>query len=210
MATCAVLGQAVGTAAAIAQKYSLSPRGVYQQKLHELQQTLLHEDCHLPFVKREPAKLTVNATVYAKDVPHVERLLNGYEREFEKNGVEIPVGTAVTLQLCKAETLHGVRLVLDSDLNRLTVGGSEYMPDKTTVCNIPLTMTPVKLPDGFAREITVQYCDTNDEWHTVQTVLDNRKRLLLFPVECCAKAVRFTVDRWWFGKTAKVLSFSVY
>ena len=33
MATCSLLGQAVGTAAAVAVKNSLNPRGVYQNKL---------------------------------------------------------------------------------------------------------------------------------------------------------------------------------
>ncbi|NLK08651.1 MAG: FAD-dependent oxidoreductase [Firmicutes bacterium] len=33
MATCALLGQAVGTAASIAVKNSLTPRGVYKEKI---------------------------------------------------------------------------------------------------------------------------------------------------------------------------------
>lgn len=39
MATCSVIGQAVGTAASIAVKNNLSPRGVYREKLGELKQT---------------------------------------------------------------------------------------------------------------------------------------------------------------------------
>jgi hypothetical protein len=41
MATCSLLGQAVGTAAAIAVKDSLTPRGVGQSKIHDLQQQLI-------------------------------------------------------------------------------------------------------------------------------------------------------------------------
>jgi len=45
--TCAVLGQAAGTAAAIAKKYGVLPRGV-NEHIHELQQTLLKDDAFLP------------------------------------------------------------------------------------------------------------------------------------------------------------------
>ena len=46
MATCAVMGQAAGTAAAICNKYGISPRKLYEDKskLQELQQTLLRDD----------------------------------------------------------------------------------------------------------------------------------------------------------------------
>ena len=44
MATCALLGEAVGRAAAIAAKYSLTPHGVYKEKINELQDSLLRGD----------------------------------------------------------------------------------------------------------------------------------------------------------------------
>jgi len=46
MATCAVMGQALGTAAALCTRYNLSPRRLYEDKprLAELQQTLLRDD----------------------------------------------------------------------------------------------------------------------------------------------------------------------
>jgi hypothetical protein len=53
MATCATLGQAVGTAAAIAVRDDLSPRGVYENRIKELQQMLMDDDCYLPWHKRE-------------------------------------------------------------------------------------------------------------------------------------------------------------
>ncbi len=48
MATCAVMGQAVGTAAAFAAKEGLSNRKVCQQQLEPIQQTLLATGAHLP------------------------------------------------------------------------------------------------------------------------------------------------------------------
>ncbi len=47
MATCAVMGEAAGTAAALCVKHGLSPRGIYESKLDELQQTLLRHDASI-------------------------------------------------------------------------------------------------------------------------------------------------------------------
>lgn len=47
MATCACLGEAAGTAAALCVKYGLTPRELYQTKLIELQQTLLRNDASI-------------------------------------------------------------------------------------------------------------------------------------------------------------------
>jgi hypothetical protein len=44
-------GQAAGTAAAIAAKHNSSPRGVYEDHITELQQTLLRDGCYLMGVK---------------------------------------------------------------------------------------------------------------------------------------------------------------
>ncbi len=46
-------GQAIGTAAALAARCDTTPRGVYQQHIAELQQTLLKDGCYLPGVRNE-------------------------------------------------------------------------------------------------------------------------------------------------------------
>jgi hypothetical protein len=51
MATCALLGQAVGAAAALAAAYGETPHGVYKNHLAELQSRLLDADCFLPYSK---------------------------------------------------------------------------------------------------------------------------------------------------------------
>lgn len=52
MATCAVGGQAVGTAAYIALREGISPRGV-NDHIHELQQTLIRDDCYIPGIAND-------------------------------------------------------------------------------------------------------------------------------------------------------------
>lgn len=53
MATCAVMGQAAGTAAAIAAKHNANPRDIYLHYLKEYQQTLLREDGAILGIKNQ-------------------------------------------------------------------------------------------------------------------------------------------------------------
>lgn len=70
MATCSTMGQAVGTAAAIAVREGSGPRGVYQHHLTELQTTLMDDDAWLPFSRRPISQLTAEARL-------VERIPEG-------------------------------------------------------------------------------------------------------------------------------------
>jgi len=61
MRTCAIIGQAVGIAAALAVRYGVSPREVYHHHLQELQQLLMINDAYLPGIARKPNKLVAQA-----------------------------------------------------------------------------------------------------------------------------------------------------
>ena len=63
MATCALLGQAIGTAAAIATKYGTSPRGVYENHIAELKNTLMEDDAYLPRNTLKASPLTAKARI---------------------------------------------------------------------------------------------------------------------------------------------------
>ena len=67
MGTCALLGQAVGTAAALAVERGCSPRDIYRHHIAELQTQLMDDDCYLPWHRRpipalsRVARLTASA-----------------------------------------------------------------------------------------------------------------------------------------------------
>ena len=66
IATCAIIGQAAGTAAFLCIKYGTTPRDVGKRHIHELQQLLLKQDCYIPHVKNEdPTDLARLANVSA-------------------------------------------------------------------------------------------------------------------------------------------------
>ncbi len=86
MATCAVMGQAVGTAAALCARDGLSPRQLYMQKPHlrELQQTLLRDDQTIKHARNEDsadvartARVIASAS-YKSSQP--ENVVDGYVR----------------------------------------------------------------------------------------------------------------------------------
>ena len=67
MRTCSVIGQAVGTAVAIAKRYGVGPRAVGQEHIDELQQTLLYDDAYLPGIARQPDPAFEDATPLASN-----------------------------------------------------------------------------------------------------------------------------------------------
>ncbi len=87
MATCSVVGQAAGTAAALCARHGLHPRQLYEQKprLRELQQTLLRDDQTIKGVSNQDpndlarlAKVTAS-TSYGLTRP--ENVINGLVRD---------------------------------------------------------------------------------------------------------------------------------
>ena len=67
---------------ALAVRDHLTPRGVYEQRLHELRQTLMDDDCYLPFARREVPELTKNAALECAS-PDAENLRNGLDRPID-------------------------------------------------------------------------------------------------------------------------------
>ena len=125
MATCAVGGQAVGTAAAIAVRRGILPREVGAH-ITELQQTLLRDDCYIPGIRNEDADdLLRNAQASASHA------LPGCEAENVLSGVARTVGECancwaayeadnptLTLRLAEPAAVRQIQLTFDSNLSR--------------------------------------------------------------------------------------------
>lgn len=210
MATCAILGQAVGTAAFVAHRYAMSPRDVYHDKMKELQQTLIYDDCYLPHIKAQWPAFMQGAAVTCGGRDLSERLLNGEERQFEKNGVEVTCGEPLVVAFSRPKTAERIRIVLDSDLNRETIGARDFIPEKATICNIPLCLETVHLPEYLAKNIQVDFMDENSDWHPLCTVCKNRKRLLNIAVRQKCAAIRITPQAAWGGEKVRLFSIGVF
>ncbi|WP_409344078.1 FAD-dependent oxidoreductase [Paenibacillus sp. MBLB4367] len=108
MATCAIIGEAAGTGAALCAQKGVSPRELYASHLSELQQTLLRQDASIVGLHNEDrSDLALQASVTASST--LTRL-----------AVEQPVNTAslhtdIALLLPADAPLNGLELLVDAD-----------------------------------------------------------------------------------------------
>ena len=127
MGTCAVAGQAAGTAAAIAIEKKCTPREVGQH-IHQLQQTLLRDDCHIPgFVNQDEKDLMRTAQISASDWDRgyePELAANGRSREDENSSncwqadMEKGVCPELTADFGREKVIREIRIKFDSNLSR--------------------------------------------------------------------------------------------
>ena len=171
MATCALLGQALGTATAMAVKNNVKIENI---DIPKLQQTLMDDDCFLPWQKREVSDMTRNAECNADTVR------NGNYRG-EENPWKGKHGDTVEYTFEKDTDIHEIRLVFDSDLNRKY----ENMP-----CNYPLIQPKFKLPQTLIKEYRIEGADSQGRLYTF-TVKNNHQRLVKHTVNWNVKQIRF-------------------
>lgn len=201
MATCAIVGQAVGTAASIAVKNDLPPRGVYQKKINELKQMLMEDDCYLPWNKREIPELTKEARLTASE-GNPEALRNGYDRTIgnEENRWKSSLDSWVEYSFKDSRKISEMRFVFDSNLNR---GGHNM------ACCYPLDMEDIKVPETMIKKFRIETMNDSEEWRTVLNVTNNYQRLVRIKCDVEAKAVRFIPEETWGDTKASVFSWDI-
>lgn len=130
MATCSVIGQAVGTAAAICAKNKLLPRELAADKkrLGELQQQLLRDDQTIRHRRNEDAlDLARQAEVTASDAvadSDPASVINGFVRDLpgkweNRWGADlVPGGAWLQLDWQQPQTLRQVQLTFDTGFHR--------------------------------------------------------------------------------------------
>lgn len=171
MATCSILGQALGTAVAMSVK---NGSGVENVDIKALQQKLLADDCYIPWQKREVPELTRKAKCSAEIVS------NGIERGEENLWIG-KEGDVVEYEFNKDAEISQIRLVFDSDLNR----DYHNMP-----CNYPLVQDKFKLPSTLIKEYIVEGVNENGERVSLH-IKDNHQRFVRHSVNWNIKNIKF-------------------
>ena len=126
MGTCAVGGQAVGTAAALCIKHECMPRGILAH-INELQQTLLRDDCYIPGLRNtdvnDMARLATVSASSEREGCEALNVINGISRiegdsknKWVSDGIS-ESGETLTLSLDKPSTVSQVRLTFDTNFN---------------------------------------------------------------------------------------------
>lgn len=185
MATCALCGQAVGTAAAVTKKYGCTPDGVYENHLDELQENLLWDDCMLPHHPRVPAALTKNAalTVNGKKDEKAECLRDGNDRE---NVYECEPFDVIEYRFASPVPVEEVRIIFDSDLNRQTLPGDRCERTHMTRCNLLPDSPVMHLPATLCKAFRVE-AEVNGQTKVLAESKDNARRRVT--VKCNEKEV---------------------
>lgn len=186
MGTCAVGGQAVGTAAALCIKYDCDPRGA-QEHMRELQQMLLKDDAYIPGIWNEDPKdlarrAKVTATSAREGCPP-ENVINGISRDEDGHrnlwisGKGRTEGEMLTLHLADRQPVSEVHLTFDSNF---------HYPIKITLSRKRQAQQRIGVPPELIRDYTVTLWQ-GDKKATKQTVTENvqRKNIVTFPTTEC-------------------------
>lgn len=183
MATCSLLGQAVGAAAAIATREGISPHGVYLDHIKELQTLLLNDDCFLPHKRREISDTCLCATIIGGD----DSLRNGEDRanvtyDTEKAGVDVKAGSSVVYKLDTPTEIDSVHIVFDSDLDRETIEADSWCEkNHVTRANVTLNAPVMHMPKTLCKSFVLTAKNESGEI-TLLNVDNNIKRAYHIPV----------------------------
>ena len=188
MATCSLLGQAVGTAAAICVEDACLPADVSASKVDTLQTRLMEDDCWLPGHVRSCSPLMQAAQLTATS-GDVARLLDGHERDADKlaHAWEGSVGASIELKWDAPKEVDCLRLVFDSQLS----------DDKRMPCRYGLKDKPMRVPKTMVRAFTVEVKTAGGDWIELHRIEDNVRRLWVLPVGQSVSAIRWTGHSTW-------------
>lgn len=211
MGTCAIGGQAVGTAAAMAIQKGCTPREVGERYIRQLQQTLLKNDCYIPGIRNtDPHDLARTATVTASsetDAGLASNVINGIsrsegtEKNYWESGELKDGGESIQLDLKCPETIHQLRLTFDTNLS------GEIMPSLTRI----VRDRQVKgLPHELVRDYKVTlYRDGREAWNC--GVCDNGQRLNVLEVPGVeADRLEITVTATYGLERARIYEVRIY
>lgn len=211
MATCALLGEAVGTAANVAREFGLTPQGVYESKLDVLQQRLMENGCFLPFNIRRIALVCLAATLPAE----YENLRNGIDRNNHTYGdtdyrVTLKLEEPVTYTWSEPVALHNVHLQFDTDLERETLPGHWIERQRSMRANRTPESPSTHLPNTLVKGYTVTAETTSGIVVLAETDCNLVGCVNVKVPEGLYKSVTFTPHSCWGpASEARIFSFDV-
>lgn len=211
MGTCAVCGQAVGTAAALAARFSCSPDEVYRDHLELLQDTLLFNDCLLPHHPRKISPLTKQADIYlnGKYVSQLEALRDGNDRE---NVFECAPDSVLEYAFAVPVSIKRIRIIFDSDLDRKTLPGDWCERKHMTRCNLLPDSPVMRLPSTLCKEFTLSVKHTDGSETILRECSENARRAMI--VRCNEENAERVILKLMSansdGETLRLFSFEIY
>lgn len=209
--TCAVGGQAVGTAAALCIKKGLAPSEL-SPYIVELQQQLLKDDCYIPgYRNQDPADLALQAVISAsseKSDCKARYVINGITRaEGDQSNCweSLPlngVPQSIQLNWDNPHSISEIRITFDPELT------TEIMP---TIISSIRDRQPEGVPPQLVRDYRTELLLKDIPVWTA-TVTNNAQRLniLTIPQGIHADTLRISVDATNGIDTARIFEIRAY
>ena len=210
MGTCAVGGQAVGTAAAIAVQNDCSPRQVGEKYIRQLQQKLLKNDCYIPgHANQDEKDMARSAQVTAtSQIPGGEavNVINGVSRGVNDKtncwiSESLEQHQSISLALKETAVVREVRLTFDTDLSH------EIQP--TLIKNVKKRQ-PKYLPVELVKDYQVELIAGGNVVAS-QQISENGQRLNVLQFEDVAcDTVKITVQATHGCNSARIFEIRIY
>lgn len=210
MATCGLVGQAAGCAAAIAIRNGILPRGVYEQHIGELQQMLMEDDCYLPYHQRSVSPLMQQAELTA-DGAAAPVLTNGVDRPVGdvQNCWEGSCGSELCITFQQETPVAGMRIVFDSELNRESWKELNHQiklyPQH---CNVYADEKDVYVPQALVKAFRVEG-ERNGNWEVLYREENNYQRLVKIPLDGAYSKLKLVPEKTWGAETVRIYALEV-
>lgn len=198
MATCAMLGQAVGTAAALCTRDGRVPRHYASGgPLRELQATLMDDDSWLPSYARPVGELAKAARLCGEG--DVAVLIDGHDRKIgdEAHSWIGEVGSAIEFRWETPQWIGGARFTFDSNLNN----------EKRMPCSYPQKGDRCLVPSSLVKDFWLEALVEDGTWRVVARVEGNYHRLVRVEVGVQALALRLITESTWGAEQARIFAF---
>ena len=206
MATCAILGQAMGTAASMCILRGISPAEVADHEIGVLQKKLKDAGCYIPWQTREIPRLTREASSNLS-AEQLAVLHNGKERPDADMSVEyirLRKGESIRYTFDEEKTLNALRICFDPDFTRKSQSRHGKMRVFAQKCNTGLDFEPMKVAKTLVKAFTV-YVDGKEVYSTSTY----HNALFRLPLGMQGREIEIRFDETWGSETVHVFSCDV-
>ena len=186
MATCSLLGQAAGTAAAVAIQSGQTVREAASSQIKTIQTMLMDDGVFLPHIPRAVSSLTDSASLNLS-ADERARLLNGIERprvDGDENGIHQSIGSRLCFSFEAPQSLGALRLRFDPDFERTSISTHREIKQFAQKLHTGFDFVPVKVPATLVKAFAL-YADGKK----IAEVRDNYLSLLTLPLGITAKSL---------------------
>jgi hypothetical protein len=199
MGTGCAMGQAAGTAAAMAIDKGIEPADMVE-RADELQQTLLYDDCYITHVPQRFSETTMQATLSASQGEPAP-LRDGTNRPVHEDthAWTAKVGDWAALEFDGPTDIEQATLIVDTEMER-SIQMSYALHDDSHL----LRTTPARTPKRLRIDVKA-----DGDWSELTTVENNTQRVIRLPVGRAVEGVRATLLETHGGDASQIYAFYV-